>query len=166
MFRSRICDDASNAAPASVYYFRIRFLGPALRLSFLGSLGTAMLIFLDDRNGAPDTVGWLIVRLFPIPVAALFVYVLALSCPIRVTSRGIKCPAWPLLVCEVPWDEMHSVQYVNFFGFRFLAIYRGGAATGLWLPLFIKNRDRFCDLVSTYVGDDHPLVVSLMKCCT
>jgi hypothetical protein len=155
----------SDAAPASVCYFRMRFLGPAVRLSFLSSLVTMTLIFLDDRKGAHDLVGWLIVRLFPIPLAVLFMGALTLSCPIRVSSRGIKCPGWPLLVREVPWDEMHSVQYVNLLGFRFLAIYREGAAFGLWLPLFLKNRDCFRDLVSTYVGGNHPLASNLTRHC-
>jgi hypothetical protein len=166
MFRSRSSGDASNAAPPSADYFRIRFLGPALGLSTLASVLAMLLIFFDHPNNAPDTVGLLILRLFPIPGAALFTGVLVLLCPVRVTSRGIKHPAWPLLVREVPWHEMHSVHYVNLLGFRFLAIYRQGAATGLWLPLFINKRDLFCELVRTYVGEDHPLAASLRRRCT
>jgi hypothetical protein len=108
MFRSRLDDDSSSTARTSAHYFRIRFLGPAICFSTLASAVALLLIFLDNPNGAPDTIGVLIVRLLPIPIAAFFVGVLVRFCPIRVTSRGIKYPAWPL-VREVPWNEMHSV---------------------------------------------------------
>jgi hypothetical protein len=166
MFQSRIDEDSSNTAHPSAFYFRIRLLGPALGLATLASVVTMLLIFFDRPNAAPNTVGLLIVRLFPIPIAALFTGALAILCPVRVTSRGIKHPAWPLVIREMPWHEMHLVQYVNLLGFRFVAIYRQGAATGLWLPLFIKNRGQFCELVSIFAGEEHPLVVTLMKRCT
>lgn len=165
MCQSPIPNVSSDTPPAAAFYFRIRFLGPALWLGTLTSVVTALLIALDNPRGAPDAVGFLIVRLFPIPVAVLFLAVVALLCPIRVTARGIKYPAWPLLVREMRWDEMHAIHYVNLLGLRFLAIYRIGAATGLWLPLFIKNRGQFCDLLSACAGKDHPLVVSLIKYC-
>ena len=110
-------------------------------------------------------VGLLIARLFPVPVAALMVGLFVWLCPIRVSPRGIKYPAWPLVVREVPWEEMHTVHYVNLLGFRFLAVYREGAAVGLWLPLFLKNPDLFCEVVCACLGNDHPLSAGLMRHC-
>lgn len=84
-----------------VCYFRIRLLGPVLGLAFLASAVTSLLIALDGRNPPPDTIALLIVRLFPVPIVAVLVGLAAWLCPIRVTSRGIKHPAWPLVVREV-----------------------------------------------------------------
>jgi hypothetical protein len=50
-------------------------------------------------------------------------------------------------------------------GFRFLAIYRDGAAFGLWLPLFLKDSVLFREVVGAYLGDEHPLAVSLARHC-
>jgi hypothetical protein len=155
----------SDPAPPSACYFRIRFLPPTICVSFLASTVTIILILFDNRNVGPDPIGLLIVRLLPIPIAGLFMGLVVLLCPIRVTSRGITYPGWRFLVRELLWEEMHSVQYVNLVGLRFLAIYRDGAATGLWLPLFINNSARFCELISIYVDDDHPLLLNLIKRC-
>jgi hypothetical protein len=158
-------DPPSGLGRPPVCYFRIRFLGPVLGLAFLASTVTALLIFLDGRNRPPDAIGLLIARLVPIPITALLVGLLIWLCPIRVTPRGIKHPAWPLVVREVPWEEMHTVRYVNLLGFRFLAVYREGAAVGLWLPLFLKKPGLFCEVVCAYLGNDHPLSASLTRHC-
>lgn len=158
-------DPSSGMAHSPVCYFRIRFLGPVLGLTCLTSAVTALLIFFDDRNRPVNPIGLLIARLFPLPIAALLVGLFVWLCPIRVTPRGIKYPAWPLVVREVPWEEIHTVRYVNLLGFRFLAVYREGAAFGLWLPLFIKNPGALREVVSACVGEDHPLSVSLTRYC-
>jgi hypothetical protein len=163
MFSTHTHDPSSNMDHPRIYHFRIRFLGPALGLAFLASAVTALLILFDGRNRPVDPVGFLIARLLPIPVAALFIGLLMWLCPIRVTPRGIKYPAWTLVVREVPWEEMHTVQYVNLLGFRFLAIYRRGAAAGLWVPLFLKNPDLFCEAVRAYLPGAHPLAIYLAR---
>jgi hypothetical protein len=165
MFSTDMRDHSLTMDHPRVYYFRIRFLGPTLGLTFLASAVAALLIFFDGRNRPLDPIGLLIARLVPIPIAALFIGLLMWLCRIRVTPRGIKYPAWPLLVRELPWEEMHMVQHVNLLGFRFLAIYKHGAAAGLWLPLFLKNPDLFSEAVRAYLPGDHPLAVCLGRCC-
>jgi hypothetical protein len=165
MSSTHMHDSPPGTGQPPVCHFRIRFLGPVLGLAFLASTVTALLIFLDGRNRPINTVGLLIARLVPVPLAALMVGLFVWLCPIRVTPRGIKYPAWPLVVREVPWGEMHTVRYVNLLGFRFLAVYREGAAVGLWLPLFLKSPDLFCEVVCACLGNDHPLSASLMRNC-
>ena len=143
--------------------FRLRFLGPAIRFSILAAILLEVLIWLD---GGRHLGAWLVARLLILVWSALWMGLLVLLCRVRVTATGIKFPDWPLVVRELPWDQMVTVRRVNLLGFRFLAIYGAGNPFGMWLPLFLRDVDQFWRVVEGCVTSDHPLRASRTRRCT
>jgi hypothetical protein len=62
---------------------------------------------------------------------------------------------------EFSWGNIHSVRRINMLGLEYLRAYASGAKAPLWLPLFLRERERFCRLVREYTGPEHPLARAL-----
>jgi hypothetical protein len=48
-------------------------------------------------------------------------------------------------------------------GLRFIRAHTANASTPLWLPLFLKDGERFRAVVRQYAGPGHPLAVALTE---
>ena len=59
------------------------------------------------------------------------------------------------------WDQIERVETFNFVGMHYLRIWATGDYWPIWLPLFIKQRTHFDNLVESYVGPNHDLVTKL-----
>jgi hypothetical protein len=61
------------------------------------------------------------------------------------------------------WADISSVRRINLLGLPYLRVYAEARKASLGLPLFLRDRERFCRLVRAYAGPEHPVARALYE---
>jgi len=137
--------------------FQMRFYEP-FRLVFVGAQLTVVSILAIEES--LDIALFLILLLLPVSavLACVATWIMTAQFKFQAGPEGIRCMnIW----CKnqlVPWENIERIAKFNFAGMRYLRIWGSGDRLPIWLPMFIKQRDEFTELVANYVEADHELL--------
>ena len=78
--------------------------------------------------------------------------------PVIISPTGIRSYTLWGIYSSATWNEDHDVKS-QFFGLRYLT-YRNALGKRLYIPMFLRHYDHFCDDLREWAGDTHPLTLA------
>ena len=64
------------------------------------------------------------------------------------------------------WDAMKKIKRKNIIGVKYFIIESEEAASRLWIPIELVNKDDFIRYIGENAGKNHPVFIELSKVCT
>lgn len=59
---------------------------------------------------------------------------------------------------DMEWNDVERIRAIGFLGVKYIGVYSRRNTKPVWIPLFLKNLDRFVNLVCQYAEPNNPLV--------
>jgi ABC-type dipeptide/oligopeptide/nickel transport system permease component len=93
----------------------------------------------------------------------LLVAIVVLIWDVKISPRSIRCSTFWGFFRTVNWSSIHNVEHRKLAGIPYLVLSTTESRFKIWLPLLLKNFDKFGRRVVQYAGADHPLVAWFVK---
>lgn len=94
--------------------------------------------------------------------AALVATAIGFSQPVRVSAHGLKGTNWVGLPREVAWAQIGAVRFF-WLVLPYALLSTPQKRNFVWLPLILKDKERFARAVEKYTTSDNPLRLFLRK---
>lgn len=91
---------------------------------------------------------------------AYFIITFVLSNIFKVTieSKGLHGTNIFGMNRKIVWQDITDVKYLNLFGLTYLRIFSSRLRFPIWLPLFIKNKGEFRQLLKTFYSEHYKFI--------
>lgn len=140
-------------------------LPPTIIICLLAGFITILAIFMKENfKYDPQMLqAFLAFEVVLIPFVGLILLATTFSYKITVYEDGISSHApFGSRKCDfMPWERMEKIRIRNIVGYKYLFIESNDYSERLWIPLNIKRKNEFADLVQSKIGISHPLSVEL-----
>lgn len=97
---------------------------------------------------------------FMMLAAAAFAYFIVLFVlsnifKITVEPKGLHSTNIFGMARMVVWQDITDVKYLNLFGLSYLRVFSSHLRFPIWIPLFLKNKDEFRQLLKSYYSENY-----------
>ena len=132
---------------------------PVITLCSMGGLLVFLLFFIGDGFKFSKIMfeAFLILEAVLIPFISLIVLAGTFDNKITIYKNGLSSfDPFNNRKCDfIAWDKMNKIRTRNILGYKYLFIESIASAESLWLPLKIKHKEDFIELVRDQTGIEH-----------
>lgn len=148
-----VMDRQANFQPAFLFFFSV-VLAVATLVGVI--VGVALILFGVKFPGVRSAAFLQLVSVIYI-WAVVSTLIATRIYAFRVTSVGIEGRTFWSQPKFLAWEDMASARVVYMGPLRFARVFPRDGSSSLWVPLFIKKRAEFEEMVARFGTTSHPL---------